>query len=242
MKIKEYKEDIYFIGAIIVTFLLLSLLFYNSILPVLILLPFIPYIKKKNQWRKRDKEIKELTVAFRDFLYSLSISFASQRLMAEGIYESYDYLKTIYDPSSLIIKEVKEMIIKLKEAKETEENILIEFSKKYSIEDIKIFTETYISAKKTGGDMEKVVMSSIRILLEKMDVLQEIKVMAAQKKLEGKVMIIMPLGLLFFLKLTSTDFIAVMYDTITGRLIMTISLLLLILSYFLTNKITDIKL
>ena len=241
MVIKKYKEDIYFIGAVVLCFTVLSLLFYNSPLLLLILLPFIPYIRKMNRERKKRKEILELTVSFRDFLYSLSISFASGRLMAEGIYEAHEYLKTIYEPSSLIMKEVAQMIIKLKEAKENEENILLDFSEKYPVQDIKIFTETFIAAKKTGGDMEKVVMSSIRILLEKMDILEEIKVMVAQKKMEGKIMTTMPLALLFFLRFTSSDFISILYETMEGRIIMTASLVLILLSYFLTKKITDIK-
>lgn len=241
MVIKKYKEDIYFVGAVVLCFTVLSLLFYNSPLPLLILLPFIPYIRKMNRERKKRKEILELTVSFRDFLYSLSISFASGRLMAEGIYEAHEYLKTIYEPSSLIMKEVAQMIIKLKEAKENEENILLDFSEKYPVQDIKIFTETFIAAKKTGGDMEKVVMSSIRILLEKMDILEEIKVMVAQKKMEGKIMTTMPLALLFFLRFTSSDFISILYETMEGRIIMTASLVLILLSYFLTKKITDIK-
>ncbi len=241
MVIKKYKEDIYFVGAVVLCFTVLSLLFYNSPLPLLILLPFIPYIRKMNRERKKRKEILELTVSFRDFLYSLSISFASGRLMAEGIYEAHEYLKNIYEPSSLIMKEVAQMIIKLKEAKENEENILLDFSEKYPVQDIKIFTETFIAAKKTGGDMEKVVMSSIRILLEKMDILEEIKVMVAQKKMEGKIMTTMPLALLFFLRFTSSDFISILYETMEGRIIMTASLVLILLSYFLTKKITDIK-
>lgn len=241
MVIKKYKEDIYFIGAVVLCFTVLSLLFYNSPLPLLILLPFIPYIRKMNRERKKRKEILELTVSFRDFLYSLSISFASGRLMAEGIYEAHEYLKTIYEPSSLIMKEVAQMIIKLKEAKENEENILLDFSEKYPVQDIKIFTETFIAAKKTGGDMEKVVMSSIRILLEKMDILEEIKVMVAQKKMEGKIMTTMPLALLFFLRFTSSDFISILYETMEGRIIMTASLVLILLSYLLTKRITDIR-
>jgi len=239
--IKKYKEDIYFIGAVVLCFTVLSLLFYNSPLPLLILLPFIPYIRKMNRERKKRKEILELTVSFRDFLYSLSISFASGRLMAEGIYEAHEYLKTIYEPSSLIMKEVTQMIIKLKEAKENEENILLDFSEKYPVQDIKIFTETFIAAKKTGGDMEKVVMSSIRILLEKMDILEEIKVMVAQKRMEGKIMTTMPLALLFFLRFTSSDFISILYETMEGRIIMSASLLLILLSYLLTKRITDIR-
>lgn len=241
MVIKKYKEDIYFIGAVVLCFTVLSLLFYNSPLPLLILLPFIPYIRKMNRERKKRKEILELTVSFRDFLYSLSISFASGRLMAEGIYEAHEYLKTIYEPSSLIMKEVTQMIIKLKEAKENEENILLDFSEKYPVQDIKIFTETFIAAKKTGGDMEKVVMSSIRILLEKMDILEEIKVMVAQKRMEGKIMTTMPLALLFFLRFTSSDFISILYETMEGRIIMTASLVLILLSYLLTKRITDIR-
>jgi len=239
--IKKYKEDIYFIGAVVLCFTVLSLLFYNSPLPLLILLPFIPYIRKMNRERKKRKEILELTVSFRDFLYSLSISFASGRLMAEGIYEAHEYLKTIYEPSSLIMKEVTQMIIKLKEAKENEENILLDFSEKYPVQDIKIFTETFIAAKKTGGDMEKVVMSSIRILLEKMDILEEIKVMVAQKRMEGKIMTTMPLALLFFLRFTSSDFISILYETMEGRIIMSASLVLILLSYLLTKRITDIR-
>lgn len=241
MVIKKYKEDIYFVGAVVLCFTVLSLLFYNSPLPLLILLPFIPYIRKMNRERKKRKEILELTVSFRDFLYSLSISFASGRLMAEGIYEAHEYLKTIYEPSSLIMKEVTQMIIKLKEAKENEENILLDFSEKYPVQDIKIFTETFIAAKKTGGDMEKVVMSSIRILLEKMDILEEIKVMVAQKRMEGKIMTTMPLALLFFLRFTSSDFISILYETMEGRIIMTASLVLILLSYLLTKRITDIR-
>ena len=60
--------------------------------------------------------------------------------------------------------------------------------------------------------------------------------MIAGKRAEQKVMNFMPSGILVYISITSSDMMKVMYESLIGRLIMTICLGVYILAYCLSEK------
>ena len=65
--------------------------------------------------------------------------------------------------------------------------------------------------------------------------------MTSQKKLEGKIITSLPFLILVLLRVTSPSYLAVLYETFMGKLMMTGSLLLIYVAYILIEKITTIE-
>ena len=95
--------------------------------------------------------------------------------------------------------------------------------------------------RKAGGDMEKVISKTADILTDKISIEKEIRAIISQKQVEAKIITVMPLVILAGLNITSSGYIDPLYETIAGRIIMTVSLAGIIFAYDLTEKITDIK-
>ncbi len=62
-----------------------------------------------------------------------------------------------------------------------------------------------------------------------------------EKRYEQKVMNIMPLAMIFYLRMGNGEFMNILYTTFAGRVIMTVCLLIYLASYYIAEKIVDIK-
>ncbi len=188
------------------------------------------------------KRRRDLNFQFRDLLFSISSSISSGRQMMEAIKESRETLDMIYSENDYINIEVNKIYNRLINSKESLDTVLIEFSKKCLIEDITNFVDIYLTCRHTGGDINKVISKTCSLIMDKINIQKELETLTANKKLEGKILVVIPLITLLLLKIFSPDYIAVLYTTSIGKLIMTFALLGIVSSYLLILKITQIEL
>lgn len=240
-KLGENKEMISFLLSSYLLVFLVTYLFYNSIF--LSLSSFLVYpLFRKPYFRYIEKQrIKNLQNQFRDLLYSFSASFAAGRQMTEALIEAKDTLEEMYPKEAPIVQELTIMTGQLKEAKETEERVFIEFASRCKVSDITTFVDVYVTCRSTGGNMERAILKTVKVLLEKMEIQEEIRVMTSQKKLEGKIITSLPFLILLLLRITSPSYLVVLYETLMGRLMMTGALILIYIAYYLIEKITTIE-
>ena len=109
------------------------------------------------------------------------------------------------------------------------------------IEDVENFAAVFYTAKRTGGDMNRIIQTSARMLGDKIDVRKEIETTLAAKKAEQMIMSLMPAGIILYLKLTSPGFLSVLYGNFFGMCAMTLCLGIYVLSYWLGRRIVDIE-
>ena len=75
---------------------------------------------------------------------------------------------------------------------------------------------------------------------EKLEVKREIQTMVAGKKMEGKIMNMIPLGIILYFWLSSPEFLDCLYQP-SGRVVMTVLLFVYLLAYWWSGKISDIQ-
>ncbi|WP_051280493.1 type II secretion system F family protein [Anaerovorax odorimutans] len=235
------NERLKFFFIVSLSMLLVSYLFYSSILLSIIslfcCLPMQKYYKKYLAKKRKH----ELNNQFRDALYSISASISVGRQMPEALLEARDNMKVIYSENAPIVMELSYIVKRFYVNRESEETILRDFAKRSDCDDIKNFVDVYFTCRVTGGDLEKVVMKAAQIIMDKISINKEIKTLTAQKKFEAKILTAIPLIIILFLRIISPDYLRVMYETFIGRIIMTVSLIAIGAAYYLSNRITDIK-
>ncbi|MEG0662663.1 MAG: type II secretion system F family protein, partial [Anaerovoracaceae bacterium] len=182
-----------------------------------------------------------LLLQFKDLLYSLSASIATGRQMSTALEEAYENLSLIYPQDSPIIAELKYMVRGISENRDREEALLISFAQRSQIEDIKNFVEVYLACRISGGNLETIIAKASEIIMDKMAIEKEIKSLTAQKRFEGKIITVMPLGVVFCLNLFYPDYLIALYETFAGRIIMTLALVGIGVSYYLMMKLTEIE-
>ena len=69
----------------------------------------------------------------------------------------------------------------------------------------------------------------------------EIMTTIAAKNLEGKIMLIMPMAIMFYMKLTNQEYIEILYEQLFGRIVMSICMIVLAFMWIWIGKITRIE-
>ena len=235
------KEKIIFYLAGYLCIFTLVYLFYHSI-PVSLLAGVLvyyvmPYVKGHMARKRTDA----LIMQFKDMLFSLSASIASGRQMEEALIEAEENLSSIYAPTEPIMAELKHMRVNILENKESDKPLLKDFASRTKCEDINDFVQVYITCRNMGGDIEKMIEQTAEVLAQKMTIERDIKVMTAQKKVEGRLISVMPPVMLLAMNIFSYSYILVLYETMAGRLIMTAALAVTVYGVYLMERISQIK-
>ncbi|WP_177180729.1 type II secretion system F family protein [[Clostridium] polysaccharolyticum] len=187
---------------------------------------------KKKKW--------QLTLQFKDGVVSLSNALAAGYSIENAFHEAVIDLRLLYDENSGIIKEFQKIEQQIRLNRNVEE-LLMKFGMQAGIEDIKDFAEIVMTAKRTGGDLIKIMKTTSNSIGEKIEVQREIQTLIAAKRFEGNIMTVIPLGIILYLKLCMPGFLRPLYEGVAGRGIMSIALTGYVLSLLLLRKIIDIK-
>jgi tight adherence protein B len=215
-------------------------LFYNNILISLAagsLAILYPAVKKKELIKKRKQM---LNIQFKDALYSISSSLSAGRAPEAAFKAALEDLRILYsDSDAFIIKELEQIDRRIS-MNDTLENALMDFALRSGIDDIKNFADVFIICKSTGGNLVDVIRNTYVILNQKIEIKNEIDVLIAEQKLSQKILNIMPFGLLALIMASSPDYVKPLYSP-AGHIAMTVVLVLLVVSYVIGSRITDIR-
>ena len=198
----------------------------------------------ENQLKKKRQD--KLTREFKDALQIISSEISSGKSFRNIIMEDsvVKTLKILYGEKhgqSDIVKELSYMGKEMRNGK-SEANLLKSLSERAGIEDIVSFVDVFLICRKQGGNLNKVIKNSTTIIIEKMEIMEEINTIVSQKKGEQKIMTAMPLGMVLLLGVVAPDYMEPMYTQVfPGRFVMTISLLIIIGTFFMSKSIMDIE-
>lgn len=227
-------------GEWLVLSVIIGWLFYHSVFAVMILLLFIKFFYEDKKKILKDKRRKELNLQFKDAISSLSSALSAGYSIENAFIEVYEDLSLVYTKDALIMKELYHMIRKL-EMNETIESLLFDLSKRSGDEDIKSFTEVFSIAKRSGGDFLSIIDMTTNSITGKIEVKREIDVLVASKKLEQKIMNLIPVFIILYIGITSKGYFDILYNNIFGIIVMTICLAIYLFAYWLGRKIVDVE-
>ena len=121
------------------------------------------------------------------------------------------------------------------------EGLLEDLAFRTHIEDIENFSSIFSFAKRSGGNFIRIINNSVGQLADKMELQDQIETAFLAKRMEQKVMNLVPLFILAFVNLTSGEFLAVLYHNAAGVLIMSVCLAIYAAAYLWAEKIVDIE-
>ena len=79
----------------------------------------------------------------------------------------------------------------------------------------------YSICKTTGASLIIALSRAASVIIDKMTIEREVEELVKRKKSEGMIIFVMPVIVILFLNLCAPDYIAPMYETLAGRIIMT---------------------
>ncbi len=196
----------------------------------------LPRVRKEYLIQKRQQQ---LSMEFKDALYSLVVSLRAGRSV-EGAFEaSLEDLDPVMTP--LIYREWYELVKQLGVGFTVEDG-MEDLGRRSGIEEIQSFGRMVSICKRSEGDVARVMENTIQLLQERLEIQTELKILLAKKKTEQKILNIMPFVVIGLLLMMSPEYLEPLYDCLKGQIIMTVCIALTIASYLLSKKISDITL
>lgn len=232
-------------GTIAIVFVILFMvghLFYDNVIAACLLGLFsliAPRIRKKQLIEKRKDT---LSLQFKEGAASLSSSLAAGQSIENAFRDALKDLKLLYPGDDTYIIREFSIISRRVENGESIERAFDDFAKRSDIDDIRNFSDVFITCKRSGGDLVEVIKRTVDIINEKIEIQQDIKVLVSQKKFESRIIVVMPLGMIAFLKYTSGDFVRPLYEFGTpGPMVMTLVLGCTVVSMLISQKLMKIE-
>ena len=235
------KENTFFYISLAASGLLISYLMYRSIIFAVVIIPFSGRIKcfvTDNMIRKRKRTYMS---EFKDFLFMASTAIGAGRSMKDAIAESIPSLKNIYGNKSILTKDLENAYQRMDVGGENDINVLKDLAESSGLEDVYDFVTVYSICKTTGASLISALNKAAGVIMEKMSIEREIEELVRRKESEGLVIFAMPAIIILFLNLTAPDYIAPLYETLIGRIIMTAVIASNIGIYALIERITNVE-
>lgn len=215
-------------------------LFYQSRILILAAVPLTPLFLRWKKGQLIRERKKKLNYQFRDALNALSTAVQAGYSAENAVAACARDLERIYPADSDIVREFR-YIESRQRVNVPVEELFLSFGERTRIEDIENFAAVFSTAKRTGGDMNKVIHTSARMLGDKIEVRKEIEATLAAKKAEQMIMSLMPAGIILYLQLTSPGFLEILYGNAFGFCAMSVCLGIYVFSCWMGRKIVDIR-
>ena len=85
------------------------------------------------------------------------------------------------------------------------------------------------------------IRNVVRQMGEKIDVEREIETILTAKKLELRILTLVPLGMVAYLKLSFPELTRVLYGNLLGVIVMSVCLLIYVVAYEIGRRIVEIE-
>ena len=213
-------------GIIIV--LIAAYIFYENVFMAVILSPYV-YIHYRQRIKERivhDK--KNFKKKFKDGIIAVSFALNVGYSIENAFGQAVDELTLMYGDDSDIVVKFKLIVIRLGQ-NENLEAILDDFA------------EIFRYAKRSGGDLMAVIKNTAQIIQQKEEVMSEVDTIISGKKMEQRVMSLIPAVIVIYLKVTAKEFIQPLYGNIAGIIIMTVCLAVYVVSDMWAKRIVNIE-
>ena len=161
--------------------------------------------------------------------------------MKDAIAESIPSLKNIYGNKAILTGDLEKAYERMERGGENDVRVLLDISEASGLEDVQDFVTIYSICKDTGADLITALNKAAAVIMEKMSIDREIDELVRRKESEGLVIFAMPALIILFLNLTAPDYIAPLYETIAGRIIMTAVTASSIGIYAMIQRITNVE-
>lgn len=232
-------SDLPFVIQGIVIALLFGRLFFDSWIAFLLISPItVPWVIMQKKIDKKQKCML-LGIQFRDAIFSVLTNLKAGYSVENAFFEANKDMELLYGKN----KDISDYLTMINTGLKNNiplEKLIYRMGNDSGNVDIQEFAFVFAASKRSGGNMTDIIERTINIISRKMEVEKEIDVLVSAKRLEARIMNLVPFFIIFYISLTSPGFFDVLYHNPFGIAVMTICMGLYIFSYIISERIVNI--
>lgn len=219
---------------------LFSYFFYRSYFAVIFLSPLIYFYRDYKKTQIIKSKTEHVEQQFKEAILAVQTNMQAGYSIENAFVESYQDVVRIYGVNSQMGEELYNLRKGMKNGI-TLEKLLVDLGNRYPDSEIAEFAEVYSIACKTGNQWNEVISKTVSLITQKIEIKEEIEILIHGKKVENRVMCVIPFFILLYMDVTSKGYFDVLYHNILGIMIMTVCMSIYIFAYLLAQKVTEIK-
>ena len=202
-----------------------------------------PYMKQEYRRKSIKKRQSRLRIQFKEFLgiISIAISGGAGVSMENAVENSVVELKKLYNERSDIIREIEIIVYDYNRGGKPMADGFMELAERSGIDDIRSFATVYSTINGQSSDFGYIIKNTHDIIKEKIEITQEIETSISGAKSEAYTMLVMPLVVLLMMSSMGSGFMDTLFTTGTGRVVATIGIAVLGVSYILATRSSDVE-
>ncbi len=239
MQWRIFKKELPTAASYLALSFLFCLAFYGSPKGLLITIPAAALLWFFNKQDKKISMKKEFSMELRDGLTALKGRISGGASLENAFSLALKDLQMQYKGGKGAIIDVFNDICSMQQVNIPMDECLLKVSRYYRDEYLEGFVNIVISIRERGGDVEAAVKRTIDRITEKLEREQEAGTAVAGKKKEFLVMKAIPVLILIYLRLLGGDMTEVLYKSFSGKVAMTICLMIYISAWLWGRKILE---
>ena len=234
------KEELFLIGKSILAVSMIDYCFYRSYVALIPLsLPGLCFyrIERKDLLHRKKEEIRQ---QFKEMLLLVVAGQKAGYSVENALLNSYEDMENLYGKDSgicLMLREIRAGLSNNRKASKLWEKM----GESCDIEEIKEFASVFDIARESSGNIDAVMEKTSRTIENRAETRKEIETLLSARKLEQKIMNVMPFLLIFYISISSPGYFDRFYHTFQGVSIMTVCLIIYFCAYIMGIKIAAIE-
>lgn len=217
-----------------------SFLFYYSVLPFFAALLLFPVFYRRICRRQVLRRKEALKQQFKDCLRSVAGALRAGYSMEHAWQEAAGDMEQQYGQDSDICRELRQMKHQLM-CNVPLEQLVEDMGRRSHIEDMEQFGEIFSFARRSGGDFIAIISNTVTQLTDKMELQREIEISLSARRMEQRIMNIVPLFILGFMRFSSGGFLDALYHNPIGIAVMTGCLVIYAAALLWAEKLIQIE-
>lgn len=219
---------------------LAALFFFRSALAAAVLLPLVYPVCLRRERAIREKRRAELLAQFGELTQSLITALKAGYSPENAFHEATADMTFLCGENSMIVRELTR-IERGMSGNIPLEQLLMSFALRSGLAEVREFAEVFAIAKRSGGSMVKILDRTAGLIAERIDLEQEIGVMLSARRLEQRIMDVVPFVIIAYISISSRGFFDVLYHNPVGIGVMAACLAAYLGAFALSEKIMDIQ-
>ncbi len=227
-------------GVAIGIYFLVGYFFYGHVWVGMLFFPSLYWVRKIALADIKRKNRQRYLCHYGEFLQIVETGITAGYSLEHAIVSAGKELKRGYGTKEEIVRDLMDIEKKLL-LHESVDTCLAKWAEERSFEEMKLFSRIVASGRRHGGDVNRIIRQTAEAIAGRVDAEAEINTMMAGKILEYRVMCIMPLGIIMYVKMGSPDYFTLLYDNLPGIIFMTACFAVYILAVLLGRRFMGMK-
>lgn len=177
---------------------------------------------------------------FRDWITAVAANLQAGYSVENAFVKSGRDLDSLYDEKTDIQREICYMEHLLNN-NVTLERILEDFGNRSGVTEIENFVEIFAAGKRSSGNFRDIISFCCEVISAGIDTEKEIRTMLHGKVMEQRVMCVVPFIIMLYISCTSPGYFDPLYQSMAGRIIMTVCLAVYVTSVAVSRRIVSIE-